>query len=69
MGSYPKPLPQALHRILNKKSKLHTATGVGQVKPAGLQAPRSCHGKFEKLVRKVGISFAFSMHIGPKINV
>jgi hypothetical protein len=23
------------------------------VKPAGLQAPRSCHGKFKKLMRKV----------------
>ena len=28
-----------------------------QVKPAGPLAPRSCHRKFRKLMRKVGITF------------
>jgi hypothetical protein len=40
-----------------------------QVKPEGLQALRSCHGKFEKLMRQVGITFAFPVHIIPKIKV
>jgi hypothetical protein len=34
--------------------------------PAGLQGPGSCHGKFRKLMREVGINFTFSTHIVPK---
>jgi hypothetical protein len=37
-----------------------------QVKPAGLQASRSCHGKLMKLMWKVGITFTFSICIIPK---
>jgi hypothetical protein len=40
-----------------------------QVSPAGLQGPGSYHGKFEKLMRKVGINFTFSTYIIPKNEV
>ena len=33
-----------------------------QVKPAGLQAPRNCHGKFKKLMRKVEITFTLPIY-------